>query len=76
MANIFKLSLLFCLIAFSACQDYNDQDGWGGECLTGIEQSPININRNIPPKKCDPDFTFDLSSTNGKYTQIPYNPHN
>ena len=36
--------VLFTVVALIGAQtDYNDQGGWGGDCQTGNEQSPIDI---------------------------------
>jgi carbonic anhydrase len=50
MIKINSIKILTVLIIFlnygysSVGVDYNNQLGWDGECLTGTQQSPININ--------------------------------
>ncbi len=67
--------LLACLLDMTVTQDYNRQDQWGGDCLTGKQQSPINIIIDLSAG-CKPAFNFQLTSKDELYTQIPYDPKN
>lgn len=42
---IFEFVPLLLLLALAQAQpDYEHQDAWPGQCLTGLRQSPIDIN--------------------------------
>ena len=46
------ICVFLTVVAMVSCakKDYSDQEGWGGSCQTGSEQSPIDIMVNTVGK--------------------------
>jgi hypothetical protein len=69
------LELILGLLIFINCQDYRNQNKWSGECLTGLKQSPINIQtKEIMPLESGTSMAIEIEEDD--YIQVPYDHHN
>lgn len=43
MMYVLRVQVFLAMLTLILAQEYDHQDTWGGDCLTGNKQSPINI---------------------------------